>query len=174
MLDQLPVSSVKRYISKVLPDGWENFETETILTELGLSHSDLLVDKINIIRVFKAEPMMFYEDPLFFLHACEVFNNNVTDFYTLPHITSLEAALAILDASKMLDLEVVEQSPPFSFAVRALVREILIDDGYSEPVWPFDVVGITGLEPGATAEDMANKRRAIKEYIHGISGKSNP
>ena len=69
MLDQIPVSSVNAYLSKVLPDGWENFETETILMELGVQHNDLLVDKINLLRVFKAEPTMFYTDPIFFLHA---------------------------------------------------------------------------------------------------------
>jgi hypothetical protein len=170
MLDMLPVSSVKKYISKMLPQGWENFETETILMELGVMHSDLLVDKINLIRVFEAEPLMFYEDPMFFYHACEVFNGNVTDFYTLPHITSLEAALAIVDASRLLGCEVVEQSPAFSLGVRLAIREILVEDGYSAPVWPFDVVGITNLSEGATNEDMANKSRAIKEYIQGSTG----
>lgn len=170
MLDQLPVSSVKKYISKVLPEGWTNFETETILMELGVPHSDILVDKINIIRIFEAQPTMFYEDPLFFMHACEVFNGNVTDFHTLPHITSLEAALAIVDASRILGCEYVEQSPAFSEGVRAVIKEILIEDGYSAPVWPFDSVGIHNLSSGATETDMANKSRAIKDYIQGMGG----
>lgn len=171
MLDQIPVSSVNAYLSKVLPDGWENFETETILMELGVQHNDLLVDKINLLRVFKAEPTMFYTDPIFFLHACEVFNGNVTDFDTLPHINSLEAALAIVDASKLLGNDVVEQSHPFSFGVRELVREILVEDGYSNPIWPFDSVGVVGLSPGATEVDMKNKARAIQEYLAGQGGK---
>lgn len=170
MLDLLPVSSVKKYIEKILPQGWENFETETILMELGVPASDLLLDKLNLIRVFEAEPTMFYEEPLFFLHACEVFNGNVTDFHTLPHVTSLEAALAIVDASRLLGCEVVEQSPAFSEGVREVVREILIDDGYSMPVWPFDSVGISPLSEGATDVDMANKSRAIREYIKGQNG----
>lgn len=171
MLEQLPVSSVKKYISKILPEGWEDLETETILLELGLPYTDLLVDKINLLRVFKANPAMFYEEPLFFLHACEVFNNNVTDFYTLPHITSLEAALAIVDAARVMDLDRVEASPVFSKGVQDTIKEILIEDGYSHPIWPFDVVGITGLSMGNTAEDLRNKYRAIQEYISGMTGK---
>jgi hypothetical protein len=167
MLDQLLVSGVERYLSKNLPEGWQNFETETILMELGVPHSDLLVDKINLIRVFKAEPTMFYEEPLFFLHACEVFNGHVTDFHTLPHITSLEAALAIVDAARMLGCSEVEQSPAFSDNVKLIVREILVEDGYSVPVWPFDSVGITDLSEGQTEADTAAKARAIKEYIKG-------
>jgi hypothetical protein len=170
MLEQLPVSSVKNYISKVLPPQWEELETETILMELGLPYTDLIADKINLIKVFYAQPTLFYDDPLFFMHATEVFNNNSTDFDTLPHITSLEAALSIVDAGKVLGLHVVEDSPPFSRGVRELVREILVDDGYSNPVWPFDVVGIQGLSPGATSEDMNNRVKAINEYIKSMTG----
>lgn len=172
MLEQLLVSGVERYLSKVLPEGWENFETETILMELGVPATDLLVDKINLIRVFKAEPTMFYEEPLFFLHACEVFNNQVTDFYTLPHITSLEAALAIVDAARLLGCSEVEQSPAFGEGVKLVVREILVEDGYSKPVWPFDSVGITDLSEGQTDADTAAKERAIKEYIKGSGGEA--
>lgn len=171
MLDQLPVSSVARYISKVLPEGWESFETETILMELGVPASDLLIDKINLLRLFKGEPTMFYEEPMFFLHACEVFNNNVTDFTTLPHITSLEAALAIVDASRLLGYATVEESPPFSYGVRLTIKDILIEDGYTEPVWPFDSVGIVGLSETQWPEDIANKARAIREYVKGQTGK---
>lgn len=172
MLEQLPVSSVKKYISKVLPENWEELETETILLELGLPYTDLIADKINLIKVFKVQPSLFYEDPLFFLHASEVFNGNVTDFYTLPHITSLEAALAIVDAARLQDLDSVEASPKFEFGVRELIREILIDDGYSKPIWPFDIVGIVGLSQGATPEDMDNKNKAIKQYLEAMIGKT--
>ena len=37
MLDLLPVSSVKKYLDKILPQGWEAFETETIVMELGFN-----------------------------------------------------------------------------------------------------------------------------------------
>jgi len=171
MLDLLPVSSVKKYLDKILPQGWEAFETETIVMELGVQPSEILIDKINVLRIFSVSPDMFYNDPMFFLHACEVFNNNVADFQTLPHVTSLEAALAIVDASRVLGCHVVEDSPPFSEGVREVLREILVDDGYSQPIWPFDSVGIVGLSPGATPEDMAKKAKAINEYIHEASTK---
>jgi hypothetical protein len=170
MLDNLPLSGVKTYITKLLPPGWEEFETETILLELGGDPSDLLADKINVIRVFNVMPTLFYEDPLFFLHACEVFNGNPTDFETLPHITSLEAALAIVDASRLVGVSTVEESPSFAEPVRLLIREILIGDGYSKPVWPFDSVGITGLTDTGYHEDTVKKNLAIKEYLKAKLG----
>lgn len=171
MIDQILVSSLSRYLDKILPVEWPHFETETILLELGVEANDLLIDKINLIKVFRANDTLFYEDPMFFMYSCEIFNNNVADFDTLPHITSLEAALAIIDASRLLGLDTVEESHRFSEGVRMIVREILVDDGYSFPVWPFDSVGIADLSEGATKEDMANKSRAIREYVASVTGK---
>lgn len=165
MLERLPISYINSYVTKTLGEGWEDYEVETVLVELGLKYSPLVADEINVIKLFRQNPNMFYEDPYFFLHACDVINGNVADFDTVPHITSLEAAYAIVEASHLLGLASVEESPKFEEPVQMLIREILINDGYSQAVWPFDSVGITGLSEGATEEDMAKKSRAIKEYI---------
>lgn len=169
MLSSLPVSSIKKYLSGVLPLGWENYETETILLELS-EPSELLSEKVNLVKVIQKNPKLFYEDPIFFLHACEVFNGQVTDFSSLPSINSLEAALAIVDMAKCQDIS-IEQSDPFSLGLKLTIKEILKDDGYSSLVWPFDSVGVTGLEPGATDQDMKNKAQAIKDYISGTYSK---
>lgn len=166
MLSQLPISSLKKYLSGILPTGWETFENETLLLELNVPMDVLLVEKLSLIKVLMAKPELFYEDVLFFLHACEVFNNNVTDFGTVPSLTSLEIALAIVDMATFEGVN-VEQSRPFSQGVRLVIKEALVNDGYSHVVWPFDVVGITGLVSGATTEDMAKKEQAIKEYVSG-------
>lgn len=172
MLANLLVSQISAYISKLLPEGWENFEMETIFMELGVQYSDLLNDKLNVIRAFKIKPELFYEEPLFFMHCVDVFNGNIADFDNAPSLNSLEVALGLIEASKVLGLPTVEASPVFSFGVRELIKDILVNDGYSKVVWPFDSVGVTGLTEGAWPADTANKEKAIKEYVNGISGKS--
>lgn len=173
MISSLSISSLKTYLNKVLPTGWENFELETILMELGVEYSSLLSDKINVVRLFKVAPDLFYNEVMVFMHVCDVINGNAADFDSIPHLTSLEAAYGIYEASRTLGLDSVEQSPAFSEGVREVIKHILINDGYSNPVWPFDSVGVTGLSEGVSAEDMARKSAAIKEYISGISSKSS-
>ena len=171
MISNLPLSSIKKYLTGILPVGWEHFETESIILELNVPPSELLFEKINVIKALMIKPELFYEDVLFFLHACEVFNGQVTDFNTVPSITSLEAALAIVDMATFDGVN-VEQSRPFGKGVRLAVTEILKDDGYSHTVWPFDVVGVTGLTAGAETSDMAKKEQAIKDYISGTYNQS--
>ena len=170
MLSNLPVSSLKKYLSEVLPLGWEIYETETILMVTKSEYTPILAEKINLTKVLMIKPELFYTDAIFFLHACEVFNNQLTDFTTLPSITSLEAAFAIVDMARFQGIT-PEQSDKYELGVQLAIKDILIEDGYSEPVWPFTVVGITGLTAGATTEDMNNKELAIKEYISGTYGK---
>jgi len=172
MLGNIPVSVLQTYIDKSLPDGWVDYETETIVMELGVPYSELLGDKINLLRVFKVVPTLFFEDPLFFLHAVDVINNNVADFDHVPSINSLELAYGLVEAAKIVGAESVEASPSYQLGIRELVKHILKNDGYSEVCWPFDTVGVTGLGPSDFPEDMIMKRKAIKEYIDGISSKS--
>ena len=173
MLGNIPVSTLKSFVEKTLPIGWENFEIETIIMELGVPYTELLADKINLIRVFNVEPRLFFDDPLFFLHAVDVINNNVADFESVPSVNSLETAYAIVEAAKLCGANSVEDSHAYGLGIRELVKHILKDDGYSEVCWPFDTVGITGLTKSDFPEDMVLKRRAIKEYIDGISSKSS-
>lgn len=164
------VSTLYKYINSKLEKGWENYEVETLLLELKIPPSDLLIDKLNLIKVIASNPELFYTDFLFFLHACEVFNGQVADFTTVPHVTSLEAAFAIVDMANLQGKK-VEESEPYKLGVILTIKHILIEDGYSYPVWPFNSVGITGLSEGATTQDMTNKERAIKEYISGTYSK---
>lgn len=172
MIGNIPVSTLKAFIEKSVPLGWENYEIETIIMELGVPHTELLADKINLIRVFNVEPQLFFEDPLFFLHAVDVINNNVADFESVPSVNSLETAYAIVEAAKLCGADSVEASHNYGLGVRELVKYILKNDGYSEVCWPFDTVGVTGLTKSDFPEDMVLKRKAIKEYIDGISSKS--
>ena len=158
----LPISSINLKLNSI--EGWVMFETETLLLELGWEFSQLLSDKIGVLRVVKSMPKLFYSDAMFFLHATSVMNNNEVNFENIPSVNSLEVAFAIVDMSRVLDVH-LDNSPMFTSDVRTVVKHILIDDGYSEVPSPFNVVGITGLSIGQLSEDILNKAKAIVSYV---------
>jgi hypothetical protein len=167
-----PVSDLKKALDKVfgaIP--WWTYEVETILLENGIPVSDLGREKINLLKVSLTHRDAFYTDYLFFLHAVEVFNNNITDFQYIPSPTSLEMAFAIVDMAKTFE-HPIEESPLFSDEVRLTIKNTLVNEGYSVPVGPFSNVGITGLTPGQTPQDTNNKLKAITQYVSSIYSKS--
>ena len=170
MNETLPISELKKVIDSKIKEDWKDYEVESILMELGVQHSELLVEKINLLKVLSHKPTLFYEDVLFFLHACEVMNNNVTDFESVPHITSLEAAFAIYDIARLNGVQ-VEECHSFDKGVKLTVKEILVNDGFSSVVWPFTCVGVTELSDTVYKDDMALKEKAIKDYIIGTYSK---
>jgi hypothetical protein len=164
-----PISTLKKELENKFGSEWFYLEIETILLEFGENSSDLLFDellrdKINVLKVVSHNPDKFYINPLFFIHASEVMNNNVTDFTSIPMLTSIEAAFAIIDMSKVLGVE-LNNSPHFNNGVRMVIKYILDNDGYSEVVYPFDIVGITGLTAGQHTIDTENKKKAIDQYV---------
>lgn len=177
MLSTLPVSSLKSYLDEQFPEGWVQLETETILLHLGIIADSILVDKIGVLKVFSLVPSAFFEDVIFFLHAVEVMNGFSADFDTVPELTSLEVAFALVDAAILLKVEGgVDNLPAFGTGIKAVVKHVLVEDGYSNTVWPFDVVGVPGLGSDMNKhypEDTDNKVKAIKEYINGMYSKSS-
>ena len=63
--------------------------------------------------------------------------------------------------------------PKYSTGVKMMIKEVLINDGYSKTVYPFDHIGITGLGEGQSESDTANKEEAIQKYIKGMYDASN-
>lgn len=147
---------------------WWQFEVDTLLLESGISISDISREKLNLLKVIYSDESLFYSNFLFFLHAVEVLNNNLTDFDHLPAPTSLEVAFAIVDMANILKVP-LDESPVFSEEVRLTVHTILTNEGYSFPVGPFSIVGTPSLTPGQTKEDTADKLKAINKYVSSIS-----
>ena len=118
-----------------------HFEAETLLLVTELPFSSLLLDKLNVVKVIENDPSLFFEDPMFMIYATAVINNELANFEYLPHITSLELAFSLVEIARVLGVETYEL-PEFSLANKEYIRHILIEEGYSEVVPPFDVVGI--------------------------------
>ena len=90
-----PLSFLKAELDKKFGEKiWNDLEIETISLELGLQFSPLTVDKITVLQAL-ATNNLFYTDPLFFVFAVEVINNNIANFDAVPLPTSLEIVYAI-------------------------------------------------------------------------------
>ena len=144
---------------------WVNFEPETILMDLGVEESSLLVDKLSILRILGNAPELVYQDPILFLYTAEVANNVHADFDSIPHITMLEAAYAIHSIDEYL--RVCKLAPVYTEALTKTCAYILRSEGCSEVIEPFTFVPATELIKGQTESDTADKKKAIKMYtIH--------
>lgn len=164
--ESYPFSKIYSLIDKEFKDeDWATFETETIFLHFNVTVlSPLLLDKINLAKVVKFDPDLYYRNFLFFLHSVEVMNGHSADFEHFPTPTSLELAFSIVDMAKALGVK-TDDSPVFSEEVRNSIFHVLNNEGYSKAVFPFNAVGIVGLTAGQTDRDSANKEKAILEYV---------
>lgn len=165
------VSKLKDHIDSILGVGaWAELETETILSELGLPVTSLLFDQVSLLKAIESDKELFFKEALFFMYAVAVFNDEEADFGNLPSITSLEIALAIVEMAIILDTS-INELPVFEAGPKAVVRDILIEEGYSKSIAPFDIVGVGELTEGQTEQDTKDKEMAIRGYIHAIYNK---
>jgi hypothetical protein len=169
-LSLAPIHTIKRNLDRMFGEhAWDNFELETISLELGIGLDELTQDKICVIQTLNQSIGMFSGDVLFFLHAVNVINNNIADFDTFPMPTSLEIAYAY---TEVVDTFNKGTTLTLSSAVKKTVAYILNHEGYSEPVAPFNQMGIvaTDLVPGQLPEDTANKAKAVQRYLEAMKG----
>lgn len=164
----IPISILKKTLDNILGTGvWKDYETETLILELGLPFSDLLYDKLSVLKIIEYEPTLFFKDILFTIHATSVINNISTDFEYLPHNTSLEMAFAITEMGVVINVP-LHTLPDFGPGPTSYIREMLINEGYSEVLPPFDIIGVGALPKGQTTQDTFDKDKAIKDYIHAM------
>ena len=157
IIDRWPLSKLLTFIDKAGLEDWAGFEVETLLLELGVEPGELAVDKLGLARAVRTRPELFYDDVLFFLHATEVMNNQVADFFSVPFPTSLELAFSIFDMGKCVD-----KASEFSVGVKKVIQYILAEEGYHASISPFPSVDlVAGTEPN----DMKDKETAIKMYV---------
>jgi len=145
------------------PTVWPALEMETMTLEAGQEFSELLRDKIHVLQIMELDPELFYENMMFFLHSAHVLNNAVTDFETVPIPTSLEIAFAVATVSSLFPNE----KHTFSEEIKEVVKHILVQEGYSVAVPPFNMMGISTdqLTPGQTDKDTLDKTHALSLYL---------
>lgn len=161
-----PLETIKSTLDRIFGKGlWKDWEIETISLDLGLVLDELTRDKIWVLKVLEHDPDVFYSNPLFFLYATNVINNDTADFESVALPTCLEMAYAIYEVGKMYP-------GTFENSVRKVMAYLLIEEGFTAPVGPFKTIlsdEVFPTSPEAKKEDLDNKELAIGEYIRGMN-----
>lgn len=162
-----PIHVIAKNLDRVFgKDAWEGYEVETIGLEFNMVLDELSMDKISVLQMLNSDQSIYFNDVLFFLHSTNVINNNIADFDTFPMPTSLEIAYAYDEIKKL-----GKDKQEFGSGVHRTILYILTNEGYSEPVAPFEEMDIKceELAKGQTEQDTANKADAIQRYIRGMN-----
>lgn len=162
-LAQASLATIYRNLNRMFGnEEWLSYEPETIALHVGVKLDDLTFDKVETIRTLLVDPDV-QDDATFILHATDVVNNQVADFEHMPVPTSLELAYYIHAVKELMSLA----GRPFKLtpALKSVAWYILTEEGYSEPVPPFDFVEADSLAKGQTAADTAAKKQAIEDYL---------
>ena len=164
------IAHIKTTLDRIFGKGeWETLEIETISITLGMMLDGLTQDKIHVLQILVTQPEMFFDDATFTLYATDVINNIEADFEYVPTPTSLELAFAITQVRKILADDGI-YVPADSAGLIATAAYILNQEGYSQPLAPFDFIPATMLGGEQTEEDTANKAKAIRRYIKEMGG----
>lgn len=152
-------SNLNRLFGK---EEWLSYEPETFSLHLGVRLDELTLDKIEALRVLLTDPDV-QDDATFILHATDVVNNMTADFEHVPVPTTLELAYYIHAVREVLGAAGREFK--VTPALKTVAWYLLTEEGYSEPVPPFDFVEKDTLAKGQTALDTAAKKQAIEQYV---------
>lgn len=158
----------------IAPGQWVTFELETITDDLmdgsGLPLPDLLSEKIEILQTLWANPEFFYTNIIGFIAVCDVVNGVPHDFETLVLPNSLEMTGAIVEVKDVFhDWKITE--PQFSEAMKEGIAKLLIEDGFSQPVAPFEFVPESLFDKTPSKIDMDAKSKAIQIYMTHLAAK---
>lgn len=158
---------IKNSLDRIFKKGaWYTWEIETISDELKIAFDELSIDKIRILQLIERDPELFYTNATFFLHVIKVMNNQIADFDRLPMPTSLELAYGLTEF-KILVGDKYSTPTPDSM-ITDIVAYLLKEEGYSEPISPFEFVPLDKLVKGQLTSDTQAKKKAIEMYIKSM------
>lgn len=141
---------------------WPEFETETLVEDLNIDDY-LLVEKLYVLKALNHDLNGFLALPEFLIWTTEICNNEVAEFEILEIPTSLELAWMIAEIKKLASIMEVAFEPKEE--TKLVLGYLLREDGFSEPVDPFDFIPENFLVKGQEESDTSMKKIGIKSYI---------
>jgi hypothetical protein len=152
------------------PEDWPSYDPVTIMIELGETEP-LLIEKINVLQIcmYGINKVLAY--PEFLLWMTSVVNNEPAEFETITIPTSLELAWTIEQAKRIATLS--DQTWEPTDELKATLEYFLNEDGFSQPLAPFEFIEPKLLKPGQTEEDTKLKEIGLKAYIDHMTGLSH-
>lgn len=154
------LSSVKKKLDELFPEGWSGFEPEALLPEPGLEGATL--DQLYVLKILAINPEAYLLDSIFLLHFINVCNEGVSDFETLPEVTSLELAWTLIEALTMFPS--TKALWEGSAVLVEVTKHILKSEGYTSIPSLFQYIGMP-WSPEGNKYDAENKVKALVEYI---------
>lgn len=139
---------------------WTSLETETLSLDTGAAFDPHTVEKIQILKAVKHNPLEFLENADYFLRFVEVANGHLLEpeFVHMPN--SLELAWALVELKGLIDI-----TDPTVLA--HVCHYVLQEEGYGKAVPPFNFIK-EPLTTEQTEEETANKAKAIRLYIRAM------
>lgn len=139
---------------------WTSLETETLSLDTGAAFDPHTVEKIQMIKAVKGNPLEFLEHADYFLRFVEVANGHLLEpeFVHMPN--SLELAWALVELKGLI--EVADAS-----VLAVVCHYVLQDEGYAKAVPPFDFV-TQPLTTEQSEAETADKAKAIRLYIRAM------
>ena len=101
-LEQVRLPDLNSFLKKTYGLNWGSLEVETIQLDLGVVFSNLLLDKIWVLKLCNFDKDLIWEDLNFFSHFIKVSNNQVADFDYFPICNSLELAWGLIEAMSVI------------------------------------------------------------------------
>ncbi len=182
-LEQFPMWKIQELFTSKFGNEWVNLEDETIGLELGVVFSDLLLQKIRLLRVLikdsrshadKAEDTehgwvgfedaRIVSDPLFLIHSSDIINNQAIEPTVISLPTSLEFAYTLYSLGKL------GIGFHYTTMVKEMAEHVIKQDGFAAPVGPFSFVSEDRFSDakGADQDALSKKSQAIKAYIQDM------
>lgn len=183
-----PLTKLEKLFADKFGPSWFDYEEETLSLELGVVFGSLLLQKIRLLQVLHRDAKTFeekladhdtggrgfegvdgariQEDPLFFIYASDIINNQIVEpgYFTMP--SSLEVAYAL---SQLRQLPINFEVTPM---VRFVIENVLKNDGFTEVRAPFDFLPKDifygrdeDLAEKQSTEDVDNKYKGVDQYV---------
>lgn len=152
------------------PEDWPSYDPVTVMIELGET-DPLLIEKINILQICMYGINQVLAYPEFLLWMTSVANNEPAEFETINMPTSLELAWTIEQAKRIAVISDQKWQPKEE--LKTTIKYFLNEDGFSQPIAPFDFIEPKLLKPGQTEEDTKLKEIGLKAYIDHMTGLSH-
>lgn len=148
--------------SQLRGEPWLSFEPETIMSHLGES-DPFLIEKIRILQALCLDVNAALAYPELVLWSTAVANGEPAEFERIMVPSALELAWAIFEFRKVTELMGQRWAPTPELI--DVVAYVLVEDGFSSPLAPFDFVPQDRLTPGQQPMDTDMKIKAIQTYI---------
>lgn len=159
---EIKLSTLQFLLIRKYGSTWMDLEPETIMMDLDFPDY-LVMEKLHVLNVLNRGLNESLKLADFLTWATSVCNNQYAEFEHLHMPTSLELAWLITEARRIGKL--INQPFIPSEELIDTLTYLLVLDGFSEPIAPFNFIPKDKFTPGQTEDDSTFKAKGLAAYI---------